>query len=236
MTIQNQIRLQKIDSGKLPPHGEYVRYYVQNGPHAGHELSVYNDRGLYTARCHSCKKEWQCRSMADIAPETERRSLVDPRLIVVASPDHYRGEMSCLKVLPPYTTGKSIPPPTDGQGAWEVISPSGEVVGILEEWYGNNGKGRLAAHSFHPTLVEPSFVDGWYALNVAESWYTFRCEAEPIEFHGSQVTVGGDGFNAFIPDHRVSAIEKYLLRQHPFRFIRVCGGWIAREAQWVSKP
>ena len=70
--------------------------------------------------------------------------------VVRPSPDGYRGDMSCLRICPPYREGQRVDPPTSGHDAWEVLDEDGSVVGILEWWYGNGGMGKNAAAEYHP--------------------------------------------------------------------------------------
>ena len=69
----------------------------------------------------------------------------------VQAPDGYRGDMDCLNPAPGYAWGSVVPPPTSGHFAREVIDTrTGEIVGTIEDWNGNNGYGKRAASCFYP--------------------------------------------------------------------------------------
>lgn len=66
---------------------------------------------------------------------------------VSPAPDDYRGDLSCVAFLDAVekkTVGG------DGSPYRVQVSKNGAVVGELKEWYGNNGRGKLAASEFLP--------------------------------------------------------------------------------------
>lgn len=73
---------------------------------------------------------------------------------VKPAPDGYRGDMDALEIVPPYKSGKKVDSPAGwGHYAVEVLDPDGNVVGILEDAYGNNGQGKLAASRYYPKVA-----------------------------------------------------------------------------------
>lgn len=66
------------------------------------------------------------------------------------APDGYRGDMSCLKVVHPYTTGERVDMFDPLDSVYEVLDPAGQVIGYIRHIYGNNGHGKLAASKYYP--------------------------------------------------------------------------------------
>ena len=70
-------------------------------------------------------------------------------LVLERTPDDYRGNLDCLTL--PNGCQTTLVECREGQGdLYEVTDANGNVLGVLEEWFGSNGRGRLAAHFFTP--------------------------------------------------------------------------------------
>ncbi len=70
---------------------------------------------------------------------------------IKAAPDAYRGDMCCIEILDKVEYNK-----ISGDGAPNILEVKKNigsdtiVMGTVKQWFGNNGKGRLASEEFIP--------------------------------------------------------------------------------------
>lgn len=96
----------------------------------------------------STKELQKLKVKADAALELKS---ADPQVVRLRhTEDHYRGDLSCIKFLDKITLERH--PNSSGTGTpdMSIVKKSGVSVGTLYQWFGSNGKGRLAAERFVP--------------------------------------------------------------------------------------
>ena len=71
------------------------------------------------------------------------------KVLLGREPDEYRGSLDCIGIRTPHSL--TLVKNNDGVGdVYEVLGENREKLGNLLRYFGNNGKGKLAAEKFQP--------------------------------------------------------------------------------------